>query len=77
MAFLSGKLDELGLRYVLTIEGGDGKIARTIIENTRLGDQTVLTMDSMQGTTEKDAAAGSTYLSIMEENRAVLETALQ
>ena len=33
--FLSKKVDELGLNSVLKIESGDGKIARTIIQNTK------------------------------------------
>ena len=76
VAFLSGKLDELALPAVLTIEGGDQALARTIIENSRSGDQVILALDSMQGTAARDLEAGKTYLSVMEENLAVLETAL-
>ena len=37
----------------------------------------VLTLDSIQSTTAKQAAAGTTYLKIMEANLAVLEEALR
>ena len=76
VAFLAGKLDELQLPAVLTIEGGDQALARTIIENSRTGDQVILTLDSMQGTAARDMEAGKTYLTIMENNLAVLKTAL-
>ena len=75
--FLAKKVDELGLNSVLKIESGDGKIARTIIQNTKKKNAKVLTMDSIQSTTLKQAKAGTTYLSIMEGNLKVLEEALK
>lgn len=75
--FLAKKVDELGLNSVLKIESGDGKIARTIVENTKNKNAKVLTMDSIQSTTQKQANAGTTYLSIMEENLKVLEEVLK
>ena len=75
--FLASKLDELGLNAVLKIEGKDQRIAETIISNTRSKNQSVLTMDSMQGTTIEDVNNGVTYLSIMESNLEVLKEALR
>ena len=75
--FLSKKVDELGLNTVLKIESGDGKIARTIIQNTKKKNAKILTLDSIQSTTAKQAAAGASYLKIMEENLAVLSEALK
>ena len=75
--FLSKKVDELGLNSVLKIESGDGKIARTIVQNTKKKNAKVLTMDSIQSTTAKQAAAGVTYLKIMEGNLDVLKEALK
>ncbi len=75
--FLSKKVDELGLGAVLKIESGDGKIARTIVQNTKKKNAKVLTLDSIQSTTAKQAAAGTTYYKIMEENLKVLEEALR
>ena len=76
ITFLAGKVDELGLPCVLTIEGARHKIAGTIVQNTAAKNQKVLTMDSMQSTTSKDAANGTTYLSVMEKNLSVLKQAL-
>lgn len=77
ISFLAQKIDELGLKYVMTIEKSDQKIAKTIIENTQNKDQSILTLDSMQSTTSADAANGMTYLSIMEGNLNILKEALQ
>ena len=75
--FLAKKVDELGLNTVLKIEGGDGKIARTIIQNTKAKAAKVLTLDSIQATSLKDAKAGKTYLKIMEDNLKILAEALK
>ncbi|MCR5592227.1 MAG: metal ABC transporter substrate-binding protein [Saccharofermentans sp.] len=74
--FLAGKVDELSLSTILTIEGNDHSIAETIRDNTETKDQQILTMDSMQSTTSQDAANGVTYISIMESNLEVLTEAL-
>ncbi len=76
IVFLSGKVDELGLKHIMTIESSDGKIADTIIENTAAKDQDVLMLDSMQSTTSKNVTDGATYLSVMEKNLEVLQNAL-
>ena len=75
--FLAKKVDELNLNAVLKIESGDGKIARTIIQNTKKKNAKVLTLDSIQSTTAKQAKAGTTYYKIMEANLAVLTEALK
>lgn len=77
VVFLSKKVDELGLNSVLKIESGDGKIARTIVQNTKNKNASVLTLDSIQSTTLKQANAGTTYLKIMEDNLKVLKEALK
>lgn len=76
VAFLAGKVDELGLGAVLTIEGTDHRIAQTIVQNTRTRDQRILTLDSLQSVTARDVQNGATYLSIMEKNLEVLREAL-
>ena len=76
IVFLAGKTEELSLPCVLTIEGQDHRIAQTIVDSTKTKDQKILTMDSMQATTTKEAQAGKTYLSIMEDNLSVLREAL-
>ena len=75
ITFLAGKIDELGLNAVMTIEGPDHRIAEAIIRNTKTKDQQILTMDSLQSATTADAAAGTTYLSVMEQNLEVLKAA--
>ena len=77
ITFLAGKVDELGLPAVLTIEGTDHRIAETIVQNTQEKNQQILTMDSMQGVTSQDAQNGTTYLSVMEGNLSILEEALK
>ena len=75
VAFLAGKVKELDLPAVLAIENSDHRVAETIAQNAGNGAK-VLTLDSMQGVTSEDAAAGTTYLSIMESNLEVLNQAL-
>lgn len=70
--FLSEKADELELKAILCIEGSDGKIARTVAENTILKDQDILMMNSLQSHLQES----DTYLDIMAENLKVLEKAL-
>ena len=77
ISFLAKKVDELGLKDILTIEKSDQKIAQTILDNTKEKNQKILTLDSMQSTTSEDVANGTTYLSVMENNLSVLKEALQ
>ena len=75
--FLANKVDELKLSNVLTIENSDGKIAKTIIDNTKEKSEKIAVLNSMQSTTAKDVEAGVTYLSIMEDNLKVLKEVLK
>ena len=77
ITFLADKVDGLGLKAVMTIEGDDHRIAKTIVENTQTKDQNILTMNSMQSITSKDVENGANYLSIMEDNLSVLKEALK
>ncbi|MBQ3955243.1 MAG: zinc ABC transporter substrate-binding protein, partial [Clostridia bacterium] len=77
VTFLAQKTDELALPAVMTIEGTDRRIAETVVQNTKTKDQKILSMDSMQSVTAKDVKNGASYLSIMEQNLAVLKEALQ
>lgn len=76
IVFLAGKVDELGLSAVLTIEGDNHRLAETIVANTQAKDARVLAMNSLQGTTGVDVKNGATYLGIMEANLEVLRQAL-
>ena len=76
VTFLAGKADEMELPAVLTIEGSDGRLAETVVQNTKHAAPRILSLNSLQAVTEKDILGGMTYLSVMEKNRAVLEEAL-
>jgi zinc transport system substrate-binding protein len=73
VVFLANKADELGLDTIYTIEGGDGKIARTVIENTKSKDKQTAVLNSIQSVTDTQIADGATYLSLMQQNYAVLQ----
>ena len=75
--FLASKVDELHLKHVLKIEGGNDKIAKTIIENTKTKDQDIIIMNSMQAVTLNEIKDGATYISMMESNLAAFEKALR
>ncbi|MCR4672587.1 MAG: metal ABC transporter substrate-binding protein [Lachnospiraceae bacterium] len=70
--FLAGKVDELGLNTVLTIDGSDGKIAQTIVNNTEGKDQQILMLDSMQSVSSQQISEGISYISAMKDNLEVL-----
>ena len=76
IVFLAGKMDELGLPAVLTIEHPKARIAETVVQATKTRNQKILALDSMQSVTAQDVKAGVTYLSIMENNLEVLKEAL-
>ena len=73
--FLSGKLDELNLRHVFTIENSASDIADTVISSSNDKTRDILVLNSMQSVTA-DQAEKETYLSIMENNLEVLKKGL-
>ena len=75
IAFLSKKVDELGLKYIMTIESSDGSIANTIKNSTKKKDQEILTLDSLQSITAQTADDAG-YLDAMRSNLEVLKKAL-
>lgn len=76
VTFLSGKVDELGLKNVLVLEGADKALADTIVGNTKGKDQAVVAFDSMQSVDKNALAQGVSYLGIMEKNLQALKAAL-
>ena len=76
VAFLSKKVDELGLKSVLVIESSDEKIAKSVIANTKDKDMKILKMDSLQSVTKDELNGEKSYLGIMTSNLSVLEEAL-
>lgn len=77
IAFLAGKVDECKLKSVVTIENSDGKIARTVISNSKNKKASTYVLDSMQSVSQKDLKKGADYLSIMEKNLDVLKKVLK
>lgn len=72
--FLAGKMDELDMHYILTIDGSDQKIAETIVENTVNKNAQILMMQSMQFVTPDDQIS---YIDCMKENQKILEKVLE
>jgi zinc transport system substrate-binding protein len=76
VVFLAKKMDELKLPAVFTIEGKQHKLAQTIVDNTTVKNQKVLSLNSMQSVTEAEIKNGAAYLNVMEANLKVLKQGL-
>ena len=74
--FLVGKLDELALPYVMTLEQSDCRLADTVIENSKAKTARILELNSLQSVTAAGVEEGVSYLGVMEQNLEVLKTAL-
>ena len=75
VVFLADRVRELEPNALLVTETGDQQLAKTVAENAGRADMAVLTLDSMQSISAQQAAKVD-YLSVMEQNRLVLEQAL-
>lgn len=76
VAFLSSKISELDLQNVITIEGSNQSIAKTIIDSSKKADVNVITLNSIQSISPSEISSGTTYLSLMQDNLEVLKKAL-
>ena len=76
ITFLADRINELGLHHVITLEGGDIRLADTIAGCSNVPDIHIVTMDSMQSVSAKDIEDNVTYLSVMENNLNALQEAL-
>ena len=77
VTFLAGKLDELDLPAVLTIEGSDNRLAETILRAAgQDSSRAVLSLNSLQSVTKSEIDGGVTYIGVMTDNLAVLRRAL-
>lgn len=76
VAFLADKVDELGLKAVLRLDGSDGRIAEAIVRTSKEQSAKVLELNAMQSITILDVENGADYLSIMQDNLKALEAAL-
>ena len=77
ITFLAGKVNELSLPAVCTIEGDNHGIADTIIKTAKNDNVKTVVFDSMQATTSKDVKEGTTYLTVMNNNLEALKNVLQ
>lgn len=77
IAFLAGKIDELGLTIVLTTETPAATVAETVIDSTTDKDMTILALNSMQAVTASQVEDGTTYLSVMESNLEAIAAAVK
>ncbi|MDE7323269.1 MAG: metal ABC transporter substrate-binding protein [Lachnospiraceae bacterium] len=76
VAFLAGRLDDLGIGAVIVLDGSDDRLAQVLIENTEMKNQKIFVLNALQSVSRKDIKAGISYLSAMEENLNVLRQAL-
>lgn len=65
---LSETINKLGLDTVLTVDGSDGKIAQTVVSNTKTKNQQILLLESIQSVSRDEIDNGATYLSFMQSN---------
>lgn len=76
ITFLANKADELNLPRILTIDGSDGKIAKTVVAASKNKDRTIHSLDSLQSVTDNEVQSGKTYIKAMESNLEILKKAL-
>lgn len=75
VAKLSEVLDSEHLPAVIILDGSTTKLAETVIENTQSKNQKILRLNSLQSIGSQNENS-LTYISVMEENLAVLSNAL-
>lgn len=77
VAFLANKLNELNLNSVIVLENSNKKIAKTVIENAKRPKCDILTMNSMQSVTLRQAFAGVSYIGEMQKNLETIQISLK
>ena len=76
VAFLTDKMEELELDFVIVLDGSDDRLAQVVIENTQAGNQQICVLNSLQSVSRREIEAGFRYLNAMEENLKVLRMLL-
>lgn len=74
--YLSEEMEAHQLTCAIILEGSKTDFAKTVIGNAKVEKPRILTLNSMQSINQRDIDAGTCYLTIMEENLAVLKGAL-
>lgn len=77
VVFLAGKVDSLGARSLMVLEGSDRRLAETVRAATKAKNQSVAVFESLQSVTAAQVSAGETYLGAMRRNLAALSEALR
>ncbi len=70
--YLAQKIDENNLNYILVLEDSDQQIANSIIRNTANLEVEILTLNSLQTTSNSDLS----YIDIMNDNLNIISQAL-
>lgn len=73
---LSEAIDSCKPGAVFVLKQSEDDLAQTVIKNSSLKRLPVLRLDDMQSVTSEDIRAGCSYISVMEDNLAALEAAL-
>ena len=73
---LAGALDEHQLRTIIVTERSDQQLANSVRAASQAKDQSILSLNSMQSVTGKEAEAGADYVTIMKKNLETLRQAL-
>lgn len=76
VSYLTNKVNEINPKGVLILENGDKKLANSVIHNSKHPMIDILTLNSMQGVTLRDAFNGKTYIKLMEQNLENLQKVL-
>lgn len=74
---LSEEMSAHQIQAAVILEGSRTDFAKTVIASAGMPKARILTLNSMQSAGQREADAGVTYLSIMENNLQVLKIALQ
>lgn len=76
VAFLSQKADELNVKVIFVSDGSDRELAQAVSRNTTSNSHRIIELNSMQSVSQKDIKNGMTYLSVMQNNFALIQSAL-
>ncbi len=74
---LASAVSDHALPVVLVLDGGNTKLAKQVITESKQEHVKILTVHSMQSISKKNMDAGTSYLSLMEKNLSVLQKALK
>ena len=74
---LSKKIDELNINYVFIIDSTATKTAKAVIDNTKFKNQKIITLNSLQATTDEFLKSKNTYISVMKDNLELIFEALK